>query len=92
VAGQSDMGALLSRDEEDLGEEATLWLVYKWERLMPLSAYAGAEQPATVLFPFWIGNGDVEGRRRDRARMLRWRLPSALSWFPAAHAGQCHHC
>ena len=48
----------------------TLWLVFKWEGLQPLSVYPRAEQQLPVFF--WAQGSD--GQLRARCRMLRWGI------------------
>ncbi len=59
----ADGGQLPERGRRD-----TVWLVYKWEGLQPLTLYPSAEQQLPVFF--WAQGSD--GQTRARFRMLRW--------------------
>jgi len=58
----ADGGQLPERGRRD-----TVWLVYKWEGLQPLTLYPSAEQQLPVFF--WAQGSD--GQTRARFRMLR---------------------
>lgn len=65
MAGQSETGAKVSNSKSPA--EGTLWLVYKWEALMPLSQYPHAQQSAGGRL---FGTNE-EAALRSRCRMLR---------------------
>ena len=71
---------LITRDGGQLperGQRDTLWLVYKWEGLQPLTLYPGAEQQLPVFF--WAQGSD--GQTRARFRMLRCVLLHRVTQF-----------
>lgn len=65
MAGQSETGAKVSNSKSP--PDGTLWLVYKWEALMPLSQYPHAQQSAGGRL---FGTNE-EAALRSRCRMLR---------------------
>ena len=73
-AGQSDTGVQLSEGEEQEAynpSEETLWLVYKWESLQPVSFYPAAEQPKLRSgLQFWAVAEETD-TLRARCGMLR---------------------
>lgn len=71
MAGQSEVGQTLGSGE---GPQ-TLWLVYRWERMQPLSYYALAEQPAPPGPAFLWGKPSADESFAARCRMVRCAAP-----------------
>ena len=73
-AGQSDTGVKAVEEMEDEASTIlaeTLWLVYKWENLQPVSFYPAAEQPKLRTgLQFWAVDDETESLRA-RCGMLR---------------------
>lgn len=71
-AGISPDGAAVVPDAKP-GQQATLWLAFKWEGMQPLALYPTTPQQAAAFF--WMQRGGVP----NRLKMLRCNQ-SAACW------------
>ncbi|KAL3141611.1 hypothetical protein ABBQ32_004852 [Trebouxia sp. C0010 RCD-2024] len=85
MAGQSETGAKVSNSKSP--PEGTLWLVYKWEALMPLSQYPHAQQSAGGR----LFGTNQEAALRSRCRMLRSIMRGTLQALAFCHSRNVSH-
>ncbi|CAK0745542.1 hypothetical protein CVIRNUC_001627 [Coccomyxa viridis] len=91
MAGQSEAGAAMNSGRQPKSTEDVLWLVYKFERLQPLSYYAAADQPQQKSALPWGAKAGKEQALADRCRMVRSICKGVLEALAYCHSRSVAH-